>query len=315
MPIENTLGAMANPTNADAEGDTGSWEPQPTADGSYTFFSAEFGETFHSEAGARQEAFQKFAQATDLATQAQTGSVRLLDVCYGLGYNTAAALEVIWAANPDCAIAVIGLELDASVPIAAATPPLLAGWSAPVQQILPAIAHTHQYTGDRLSAQLLIGDARQTIQTVVQSGFQADAILFDPFSPRRCPQLWTVDFLAWVARCLAPTGKLATYSRSAAVRSALLEAGFCIGTLPFPAEAAPRPTHEWAQGTVAGFQPEALHPLSQMEQEHLQTRAAIPYRDPTLSATAAAIQQHQHQAQQVATVESTSSWRRRWGIH
>lgn len=309
---------MANPTNpppppAEAQND-GTWEPKLTADGSYTFFSTEFGETFHSEAGARQEAFQKFAQATDLVAKAQTGQVRLLDVCYGLGYNTAAALEVIWAANPACAIAVVGLELDATVPIAATTPPLLASWSAPIQDILVAIAHSHRCTRDRLTAELHLGDARQTIQTLAQSGFQADAIFFDPFSPRRCPQLWTVDFLTWVARCLAPTGKLATYSRSASVRAALREAGLAIGTIPFPPHAPQLPSHEWAQGTVAGFEAAALPLLSQMEQEHLQTRAAIPYRDPTLCATAAEIHRQHQQAQAQAQVESTSSWRRRWGI-
>jgi hypothetical protein len=37
----------------------------------------------------------------------------------GLGYNTAAALQTIWAVNPNCYVEVIGLELNASVPIAA----------------------------------------------------------------------------------------------------------------------------------------------------------------------------------------------------
>jgi tRNA U34 5-methylaminomethyl-2-thiouridine-forming methyltransferase MnmC len=73
-------------------------------------------------------------------------------------------------------------------------------------------------------------------------------------------------------------------------------------------------SHEWSQGTVGSFALETLHPLSQMEQEHLQTRAAIPYRDPTLSDTAATILARHHAEQAESTRESTSSWRRRWGI-
>lgn len=288
------------------------WMPQPTEDGSFTFFSEEFGESFHSRYGAKAEAFQKFAQATDLAEKAEQADLVLLDVCYGLGYNTAAALEVIWGVNPECRVTVVGLELDATVPRAAISPPLIEVWSPQVQQVLHAIAQQHSYTRPTLTATLLIGDARQTIQTLVQKNFQADAIFFDPFSPRRCPQLWTVEFFQLVTRCLSPVGKLATYSRSASVRSAMLAAGLQIGTIPLGSVHLP---HEWSQGTVGSFDVITLHPLSPMEQEHLQTRAAIPYRDPTLKDSAEIIHQRHQQEQQQSNWESTSSWRRRWNIH
>ncbi|XQQ05337.1 MAG: tRNA (5-methylaminomethyl-2-thiouridine)(34)-methyltransferase MnmD [Leptolyngbya sp. IPPAS B-1204] len=287
------------------------WIPQPTDDGSFTFFSAEFGEAFHSQQGAKQEAFLKFAQATDLVEKAKQPQLCLLDVCYGLGYNTAAALETIWSVNPDCFVTAYGLELDASVPKAAVVPPVIDGWSEPVQAILRALAADHQCLTLQLQAKLLIGDARQTIQSLQQASMQADAIFFDPFSPRRCPQLWTVEFFQQVVHCLAPTGKLATYSRSASVRAAMQAAGLQIGTIPLSQTHLP---HEWSQGTVASFPAETLIPLSPMEQEHLQTRAAIPYRDPLLSDPAETILQRHHQEQQQSHRESTSSWRRRWGI-
>lgn len=287
------------------------WTPQPTEDGSFTFFSNEFGEAFHSQQGAKQEAFLKFAQATDLVEKAKQPQICLLDVCYGLGYNTAAALETIWSVNPACVVMSYGLELDASVPLAAVAPPLIDSWSEPVQGILRTLAAQHQCSTSQLQAKLLIGDARQTIQHLNHAGVQADAILFDPFSPRRCPQLWTVEFFQQVARCLAPTGKLATYSRSASVRAAMQAAGLQIGTIPLSDIHRP---HEWSQGTVASFAAETLTPLSQLEQEHLHTRAAIPYRDPLLSDTAEKILERHSLEQQQSQLESTSSWRRRWGI-
>jgi tRNA U34 5-methylaminomethyl-2-thiouridine-forming methyltransferase MnmC len=292
--------------------DSTAWQPQQTKDGSFTFFSQEFGELFHSRQGAKEEAFLKFANATDLAQKAQQPEIRLLDVCYGLGYNTAAALETIWAINPDCQVEIYGLELDETVPQAATIAPLIESWSPIVQTVLKALAIDQQYETPSVKAQLLIGDARQTIQKLAEASFRADAIFFDPFSPRRCPQLWTVEFFTVVARCLASTGKLATYSRSAAVRSAILSAGLQIGTIPLH-KAEPL-SHEWSQGTIASFEPETLCPLSLMEQEHLQTRAAIPYRDPNLSDSAAVILERHQQEQQRSSLESTSSWRRRWGI-
>ncbi len=270
------------------------WIPEQTEDGSFTFYSEEFRETFHSRHGAKEEAFQKFAKATDLSQKAQQGSLKLLDVCYGLGYNTAAALETIWEINSECFVEVIGLELDERVPKAAIAPPLIGSWAVRTQEILRAIAESHRCETAHLKATLLIGDARQTIQTLRQEHFQADAIFFDPFSPRRCPQLWTVEFFMQVAQYLTSTGKLATYSRSASVRAAMLEAGFCIGTIPLGETHLP---YEWSQGTVGSFDGRSLHPLSLMEQEHLQTRAAVPYRDTNLSDSAAEILKRHQQEQ------------------
>ena len=287
------------------------WIPQPTQDGSFTFFSKEFGEAFHSRQGAQAEAFQKFAEATDLRQRAQREQVKLLDVCYGLGYNTAAALALIWQVNPQCQVEVYGLELDPTVPLGAATPELLQCWPDRIQTILTTLAHHYIAQPAQLSARLVMGDARQTIQQLGQLNWQADAIFFDPFSPKSCPQLWTIEFFQQVARCLAPQGKLATYSRAAAVRSALVAAGLAIGSIPLGDRHLP---HEWSQGTVAAWDHTALPPLSIMEQEHLHTKAAIPFRDPALQDEAVVIGQRREQEQQGATAESTSSWKRRWGI-
>lgn len=287
------------------------WMPQQTADGSYTFFSERFGETFHSRFGAKAEAFLKFAEATRLAERATQPQIALLDVCYGLGYNSAAALETIWRVNPDCRVHLIGLELDASVPQAAVVPPVIEVWSDPVQQVLRAIACTHECHTPHLTASLYIGDARQTIQQAIDAAFQAEAIFFDPFSPKRCPELWTVEFLRRVVACLSPNGTLATYSRSAAVRSALLEAGLQIGTIPLGELHLP---HEWSQGTVGAFDSSRLHSLSVMEKEHLQTRAAVPFRDPELRDSSEAIVERHRREQAESQMEATTRWRKRWQV-
>ncbi len=286
-----------------------------TADGSYTFFSEEFQETFHSRQGAKAEAFYKFSRATNLVAAKDRDRLCLLDICYGLGYNTGVALETIWQANPNCHITLYGLELDATVPLGAIVPELLQDWSTPVQGVLQDLAKDQRSQLPMLEATLLIGDARQTIQTLIDQKVQADSIFFDPFSPRRCPQLWSVEFFEQVVRCLAPTGKLATYSRSASVRSALQAVGLKIGTIPLAQEdwREYRP-HDWSQGTIGAWDDADLHPLTPMEQEHLQTRAATPYRDSTLTDTAEVILQRHRAEQALSTAEATTQWRKRWGI-
>jgi tRNA U34 5-methylaminomethyl-2-thiouridine-forming methyltransferase MnmC len=290
------------------------WVPRQTGDGSFTFFSETFGEAFHSDQGAKSEAFQKFSQVTQLAALAKTGRLRILDVCYGLGYNSAAALETIWQVNPDCTIELYGLELDPTVPIAATDAQLLESWTPEVREVLIALAQELQFDRRGLTAKLLIGDARQTIRSVINSGFLADAIFFDPFSPRKCPQLWTVEFFRLVTTCLASSGKLATYSRSAAVRSALIEVGLTIGSIPLEATSLSK---QWSMGTVAAFGDEGrslLPELSPMEWDHLTTKAGIPFRDPSLLGTQAEILAQHELEQNASPRRSTSSWRRKWDI-
>lgn len=278
--------------------------PQPTGDGSFTFFCCEFGEAFHSWSGARQEAQHKFVVPTQLIEAAQQPKLQLLDICYGLGYNTAAALQTIWAVNPNCEIILIGLELDPTVPVWAIAHHHLNNWPDPISEILTQLGNSQEIQTEQLCAQLLIGDARQTIRQVFSAGFQANAIFLDPFSPPRCPQLWTVEFLELVARCLQPDGRLATYCCAAAVREAMILVGLKIGST--------KPVGRRSPGTVASLTDFGLPPLSVQEQEHLLTRAAIPYRDPNLRDEAEAILNRRRCEQQTSGREPSSQWKKRW---
>lgn len=278
--------------------------PQLTGDGSFTFYSTEFGETFHSHHGAHQEAMGKFVYPTLLPEKAKQGQVKILDVCYGLGYNTAAALETIWQVNPDCQVQVYALELNPVVPRAAMANAILQIGSSRVQTYLNTLAHDLEIQTPCCQAQLLVGDARQTLQMVQKQQFLADAIFLDPFSPPNCPQLWTVEFFQGLSQCLHPQGRLATYSCAAAVRTGLMEAGFAIAASP--------PVGRRTTGTLAGFTLTDCLALSLQEQEHLQTVAAIPYHDPQLFDSASTILTRRQQAQKKSSLEPTKAWKKRW---
>ncbi len=277
---------------------------QMTEDGSLTFFSAEFGETYHSHYGAKQEAEKKFVETTQIKQKANQEKIKLLDICYGLGYNTASALTQIWAINANCKIEWIGLELDITVAQAAIAQELLNAWPINIRNLLKNIASDRQVETKNFQGQLLIGDARQTIQEVINREFQADAIFLDPFSPANCPQLWTVEFLQLVANCLKLEGYLATYSCAASIRSALKIANLKIGSTT--------PVGRRSPGTVASFRGTELPPLSIQEEEHLLTRAAIPYRDPNLCDRAEIIINRRKIEQQSSLLEPSSHWKKRW---
>lgn len=279
-----------------------SWQPQITADGSVTFFSPEFTETFHSSSGARQEAEQKFVTPSGLTTKAHQGNqLKILDVCYGLGYNSAAALEAVWTLNPHCPIELLALELDITVAIAALD--FLSSYSSPVQESLTSLANCLEVNTPQCQGRLVLGDARHTLQQIPTS-WQADVIFLDPFSPPKCPQLWTREFIALLAQHLKPQGKLITYSCAAAVRQALIMAELHIASTPSVGRKSP--------GTIASPAILDFPPLTKAEIEYLQTRAATPYRDANLKDDADTIIKRRQQEQLSSTLEPTKQWQKRW---
>ena len=86
-----------------------------TDDESITFFNEKYQEHYHTKPGAVEEAFKKFVEPCKVAELAKQGSIKILDVCFGIGYNSAAAIEVALKANPSCKIGIVGLENDKNI--------------------------------------------------------------------------------------------------------------------------------------------------------------------------------------------------------
>ena len=285
----------------------------PTADGSFSLHSDHFGEAFHNSAGALNEARAKFVQPAELQRFSSGSDLRILDLCLGLGYNTAAVLEALPAAAPN--VQWWGLELDRR-PLEQALEQVSfqSLWPAPVLDKLEAIRDHGGWQEPNTQGSQLWGDARAMLQEIPEP-VRFDLVLLDAFSPQRCPELWSEEFLGSLAHRLAPQGRLLTYSRSAAVRASLKRAGLSLfSLLPAPGERV-----GWSSGTLAtppesGCPPNGpgWRPLSTMEWEHLQTRAAVPFRDPQGNATAEVILERRRVEQEQCGYEATNAWQRRW---
>ena len=285
----------------------------PTADGSFSLHSDHFGEAFHNSAGALNEAQAKFVEPAELERFTNGQPLRILDVCVGLGYNSAAIFNALPAAPP--ALIWWGLELDQRpLQLALDQQGFRELWTQPVLQRLINIRDGSGWQEPNSQGTQLWGDARQRIQDI--PGDQTfDLILQDAFSPQRCPELWSEEFLGSLANRLAPRGRLLTYSRSAAVRASLKRAGLTLFSLrPAPGERV-----GWSSGTMATPQGSGCpdqgpgwRPFSPMEWEHLNTRAAVPFRDPNSTATSEEILKQRREEQSQCTLEPTNAWQRRW---
>lgn len=306
----------------------GDLQPRTTADGSLTLWSEAFGECFHSGAGARAEAQGKFVRPAQLERFTSGRSLVVLDLCVGLGYNSAALLEA--AADRGLRIQWLGLELDPRpLQIALADGGFRRLWRPATLAVLSQLSQAGAWAEPALGeGRWWLGDARRQLPALLAAHTGAvDLVLHDAFSPQRCPQLWTLELLGQLAALLRPDGRLLTYCTAAAVRRGLQLAGLELASLPGPAtpETRARRPGLWSQGTAAspspliaaapaGGEPPPLLPLSAMERDHLLTRAAEPFRDPSGRGDAAQLRAEREERQRHHPGESTSAWRRRWGL-
>ncbi len=195
-----------------------------TADNTETFLNEEVGESYHSQTGAVEEALKKYAipcKIRELAKNCKPGEkIRILDVCSGLGYNSAMAISEALEENPNCEIEVIGLEYDGEIinKIQEVSPPI-----SFFQHYKKINSQNLEFAEGKVKVKFILGDARETVKQLSEKHF--DAIFFDPFSPKTAPEMWKVDFFKEMYRVMKNSALLATFSCAKMVRENMSEAG------------------------------------------------------------------------------------------
>ncbi len=286
-----------------------------TKDGSYSLKSVLFQENFHSLLGALEETKLKFTAPSNLQ-RFKGKSLNVLDICFGLGYNSASLLNEL--IKQKSYLNLYALEIDKKpLEYSLRNKSYLNLWAPKVKTIFKSLYRRDYFEDQFFKCSLLWGDAREKIN-IIPSSIKFDLIYLDGFSPQKCPQVWTIEFLSKVKEKLNSQGYLITYSSSAAVRKTLRNLGLEIFTIK------PRFNNRtfWSQGTVAisKFDKNKLKSnsnfknLSLMEEEHLLTKASIPYRDKDLNSTKEDIIKNRLDEQLLSNLLSTNKWREKWGM-
>ena len=199
-----------------------------TGDGSPTLHNDKYGEAYHCTRGAVAEAVGKYAEPCRVAETAyKNGRLRIMDVCFGLGYNAWAAIDAVSRAAPQALLDIVGLEKDpAALQAIAGLDPAL-----PHYGLIKALAAAPggMLQQGNVNLRLVLGDATQTV-TSLDGPF--DVVFHDPFSPRKNPEMWTAGFFGQVYELMPPGGVLATYSCARQVRDNLRSAGFSVSDGP-----------------------------------------------------------------------------------
>lgn len=196
--------------------------PVLTGDGSQTLYSAEFGETYHSDKdGALHESLQKHVLSAFRLKGGQE-KLTILDICFGLGYNTLATLYHIKKENLSTKIHIISPEFDKGL-IESLSSFAYPEEFAAFKPVIERLSRDYFYEDEQFKIEIVIGDARQVIPQLKE---QFDIVYQDPFSPAQNPLLWTREYFAQIRDVMKEDGVLTTYSIAANVRMGLHENGF-----------------------------------------------------------------------------------------
>ena len=193
-------------------------------DGSNTLFSKEFNEPYHStKDGALHESLEKHVKPA-FSIKQKHEKLTILDICFGLGYNTFATLYYIKQNNLKTKVHILSPEFDEGLVRSLNT------FSFPpefdfLKPIILAISQNLFYEDEQFKIEILLGDARESVPKIKE---QVDVIYQDAFSPTHNPLLWTKEFFADMAKISKTDTILTTYSTAASVRLGLYENGFYI---------------------------------------------------------------------------------------
>jgi tRNA U34 5-methylaminomethyl-2-thiouridine-forming methyltransferase MnmC len=193
-------------------------------DGSFTAYSSEFQEHYHSTRdGALHESLYKHVIPA-FEHHKDKDELTILDICFGLGFNTLATLYYMREHNIKKRVRIFSPEFDGDL-IASLRDFTYPDIFASFLPIIEALSRNNVYEDEQLYIELYIGDAREYLRSCPE---RFDIVYQDAFSPATNPILWTKEYFADIARLINDDGILTTYSMALKTRLALYENGFNI---------------------------------------------------------------------------------------
>jgi tRNA U34 5-methylaminomethyl-2-thiouridine-forming methyltransferase MnmC len=193
-------------------------------DGTHTLFSKEFDEPYHStKDGALHESLEKHVKPA-LSFSKEKKQLTILDICFGLGYNTFATLYHVRKNNLPVKLHILSPEFDEGLVRS------LKDFDYPpefdtLKPVIEAVSNNLCYEDAQFKIEVLIGDARESIPQIKE---KIDVVYQDAFSPAHNPLLWTQEHFRNVRAVCSDDALLTTYSTAAAVRLGLYENDFNI---------------------------------------------------------------------------------------
>lgn len=215
------------------------WKTIKTADGSLSLVHPEYDEMFHSDSGALLEAKSLYVEGSGILDKLSAeGTVRVLDIGLGLGYNALATIESATALPNRMSLEIISLEKDPQVfayfrnqaaVFKSNWPEEWHRWINCLEEKAPGswqgVIHSANTDSAPIKWTVFLGDALDTSETLKSLG-TFDYFWQDPFSPQKNPLMWSKDWFTLLNGLAKKDAVLMTYSVSRMVKDALTEGGW-----------------------------------------------------------------------------------------
>lgn len=292
-------------------------EKRITKDGSISFYNKEIGDIYHSDIGAYTEALEKFILPSKIMEKLDNYSdINVLDVCFGLGYNTKVLINSVLQSDPTKKVNIIAIELDPYI-IEKSIEIDFIDYNIHLKEFFNDFLHKVYYTTisnqynskeyfegqyNNINFKIFIDDARKILKTL---NGKFDIILHDPFSPKKLPELWTTQIFQQYYRLLDDDGLILTYSSASSIHGAMQKAGLHFGYT--------KPIGRNTPGTIASKNINNIeHHLSQLGKDLLESKAGIPYEDIDMLQSSTDIRNERSKKQDISSRIGSSRVRKKY---
>lgn len=202
-----------------------------SADGTPTFYNHSFNACYHSlKDGALKETLYKHVYPPmHLFRMLEKRTLYILDICFGLGYNSFCTALEYHKAGFLGDIHIISPEIDKSVldKIALLKPN---PWQdLQIERILEELRKDScSMLLDKIKLEVIFDDAFVLLDRLKQSKMRFNVIYHDAFSRRNTPRFWDLDFFSDLYSLLLDDGVMTGYSLSKPTINTAREAGFFV---------------------------------------------------------------------------------------
>lgn len=200
-----------------------------TDDGSISAYNDAYNDYYHDKKGALIESIYKhIIPAFNIINKSH---IRILDICFGLGYNS--FLSLVFAKKSNIKVDIYSVEIDLSLlkELHNFPYPKIISNYLEIDRIFDCINNDKIFVDSNSSLNVFRGDALYFMDTL-DSGF-FDIVYQDAFSPSKNQLLWNEKHFLSLYRILGDRGAVTTYSSAKKVRDIARFCGFDIFDMKF----------------------------------------------------------------------------------
>ncbi len=200
-----------------------------TADGSISAYNDAYNDYYHDRKGALFESIYKHIYpAFHIINKPH---IRILDLCFGLGYNS--LLTLVFAKRINVQVEIYSVESDLLLLESLYNfpyPKIISNY-LDISNIIKAINNDMVFMDYNVKLSVFRGDAIDFLHFLKDCIF--DIVYQDAFSPSKNPLLWNKSHFLSLYEILCNQGVITTYSSAQHIRNIAKECGFGVFDMKF----------------------------------------------------------------------------------